>query len=716
MNSRIDRRSFIKGSASLGAGLVIGFHIQPKSVLAQAPAPASYPPNAFVRIGTDSSVTVVSKHTEMGQGIYTGLATILAEELDADWSQVRTEAAPVDAQVYAHLMLGVQGTGGSMSIPNAWMQYRQVGATARAMLVQAAAAAWSVPAAEIGVSKGVLSHASGKRGSFGEFATAAAALPAPQNVPLKNPQDFALIGTRLPKVDTRAKVTGQAMYTIDVQRPGMLTAVVAHAPKFGATLESFDASETLKVPGVVEVVQIPRGVAVLAQNTWAAIRGRQVLVTQWDESAAEQRGTDEIIADFTALLAQPGAAVQDEGDSAAALASAAQTFEATYVFPFLAHACMEPVDCSLEFDGERAVLRSGTQMQSVEQQRVAETLGIPLENVSIETLYAGGGFGRRGNFVPDLEVETASIVKATGGKYPVKLIYTREDDMAAGYYRPLFVHRLRAGLDGDGNITAWENRLAGQSFADGTMFSFLVQNGVDQLAIEGASELPYHVPNMKVDFHMARSGVPTLAWRSVGHTHTAFSKETFLDELLSAAGKDPVEGRLALMQDERGKAVIRAAAEKYGWGKQLPAGRAAGFAYTESFGGRVAQIAEVSQDSAGRIKVEHVTCAVDCGMAINPHIIEAQVESAIMFGMSAALYGDIRMEQGKVVTSNFHNYPVVRMHQAPQIDVVIMPSTVDPTGIGEPATPVIGPAIANAWAKLTGQRVRRLPFEQAELS
>jgi isoquinoline 1-oxidoreductase beta subunit len=712
----IGRRSFLKGSASLGAGLVIGFHIAPKAALAQAPAPGPFPPNAFVRIGTDDTVTVISKHTEMGQGIYTGLATILAEELDADWSQVRTEAAPADVQLYAHLMLGVQGTGGSMSIPNSWLQYRQVGAMARALLVQAAAAAWGVPAAEITVSKGVLSHASGKRGRFGEFATAAAALELPQEVPLKQPQDFTLIGTRLPKVDTRAKATGQAIYTIDVQRPGMLTAVVAHAPKFGATLRSFDATEALKLPGVVEVVEIPRGVAVLARDTWSALRGRQLLQTSWDESAAEQRGTDDIVRDFTALMAQPGAPVQQEGDSAAAIAAAAQVFEATYVFPYLAHACMEPLNCTLEFDGTHAVLRSGTQMQSVEQERVAEVLGIPRENVSVETLFAGGGFGRRANFVPDLEVETASIVKATGGRYPVKLIYTREDDMAAGYYRPLFVHRLRGALDAQGNIVAWENRLAGQSFADGTMFSFLVQNGVDQLAVEGAHELPYHVPNVSVDYHMAKTGVPTLSWRSVGHTHTAFSKEAFVDELLVAAGKDPVEGRLALMQDERAKAVIRAAAEKYGWGKQLPAGRAAGFAYTESFGGRVAQIAEISLDSNGRIKVEQVTCAVDCGLAINPHIIEAQVESAIMFGMSAALYGEIRMEQGKVVTSNFHNYPVVRMHQAPQIDVVIMPSTEDPTGIGEPATPVIGPAIANAYARLTGTRLRKLPFEAADLS
>jgi isoquinoline 1-oxidoreductase beta subunit len=711
-NMKVNRRAFIKGSATVGAGLVIGFHVMPKKAQAQAPAPANYPPNAFVRIAPDNSITIISKHTEMGQGIYTGLATIVAEELDADWSQVRVESAPVNAQLYAHLMLGVQGTGGSMSIPNSWMQYRSVGATARAMLVAAAAEEWGVPADSITVSKSVLSHASGKSATFGDFATAAAALEAPQDVPLKDPSQFTLIGTRVNKVDMLEKVSGKAIYTIDVQRPGMLTAVVAHAPKFGGTLKRFDATEALKVPGVVEVVEIPRGVAVLAQNTWAALRGRQVLVTEWDDSAAENRGSAEIIRDFTALMEQPGAVVQQEGDSAGALAEAATTFEATYVFPFLAHACMEPVNCTIEFDGEKAVLRSGTQMQSVEQQRVAETLGIPLENVSIETLYAGGGFGRRANFVNDMEWETATIIKATGGRYPVKLQYTREDDMGAGFYRPLFVHRLRAGLDANGEIVAWENRLAGQSFVDGTIFSFLVQNGVDSLAVEGAAELPYHVPNVSVDFHMAKTGVPTLAWRSVGHTHTAFSKETFLDELLHAAGKDPVEGRLALMQDERGKAVIRAAAEKYGWGKELPAGRAAGFAYTESFGGRVAQIAEVSVDSAGKIKVEHVTCVVDCGIAVNPHIIEAQVESAIMFGMSAALYGEINIEGGKVQTTNFHNYPVVRMHQAPGIDVVIMPSTLDPTGIGEPATPVIGPAIANAYFKLTGKRVRTLPFEQ----
>ncbi len=712
----LSRRGFIKATATLGAGLVIGFHFVPRGGFAQAPAPApqNYPPNAFVRIAPDNTVTVISKHTEMGQGIYTGLATMIAEELDADWSQMRVESAPVNPALYMHLMLGIQGTGGSMSVPNSWQQYRTVGATARAMLVSAAAQQWGVDASGISVAKGVVSHAASNRSAtFGELAERAATLPAPEGVPLKSPDQFTLIGTRVPKLDARAKATGTATYTIDIRRPGLVNAIVAHAPRIGATVKSYDDTETRALKGVVDVVQISRGVAVIADNTWTAIRGRDLLKVEWDFSQATELGTEAIIRDFTMLTEQPGTPVQVEGDSAGALASADRTIEATYVFPYLAHACMEPLNCTIELTGDKAVLRSGTQMQSVEQQRVAETLGLPLENVTIETVFAGGGFGRRGNFVPDLEVETAEIVKATGGRFPVRLQYTREDDMSAGYYRPLFVHKLRAGLDASGEITAWENRLVGQSFVDGTIFGFLIQNGVDPIAVEGAFELPYAVPNVNIDWHMAKAPVPTLAWRSVGHTHTAFSKETFLDELFVAAGKDPIAGRLALMHDERSKAVLQAAAERFGWGNAASAGRGVGVSFNESFGGRVAQIAEVSTNAEGKIKVERVVCAVDCGQPINPHIIEAQVESAIMFGLSAALYGEIKVENGTVQTTSFHNYPIIRMNQAPKIEVVIMPSTESPTGIGEPATPPIGPAIANAYFNLTGKRIYRLPFEPA---
>lgn len=709
----MDRRDFLKSTA-LGTGLIIGFHIPVKNALAQfGPAPTSWPTNAFVRIAPDSTVTIISKHTEMGQGIYTGLATIVAEELDADWSQVRVESAPANVGLYMHLMLGLQGTGGSMSIPNCWVQYRTVGAAARAMLVTTAATVWDVPEAEISVSRGIISHsASNREAPFGDFAEAAASLPVPEDVTLKTPDQYTLIGTNLPKVDTLEKVTGKATFTIDVQRPDMMTAVVAHAPRFGATLVSFDATEALSIPGVVDVVEIPRGVAVLAKNFHTARRGRDVLVTQWDYSNAEMRSSDQILEDYKALAQQPGTSWEAEGDSAAAMASAAQTIEATYEFPYLSHAPMEPLNCTIEKRGDTYVLRSGTQMPSVDQQRVAEFFGVPLESVEVENLFAGGGFGRRGNIHPDMDVEVASIMKATGERYPVKLQYTREDDMAAGFYRPMNVHKMRVGLDGLGNITAWENRLVGQSLIKGSFLEGMIQDGIDTLSFEGGAHLPYHIPNVSVDIHMAEAGVPVLFWRSVGHTHTQFSKETLIDEVLLAAGKDPVQGRLELMDDERSEAVIRLAAERANWGATVPEGTGRGFAFTEAFGGRVAQIVDVSRDRSGRIQVDKVFCVVDCGLPINPQIIEAQVESAIMYGLSAALYDEIQIEDGIVQTANFHNYPVIRMHQAPVFDVHIMESEVDPSGIGEPATPGIAPAVANAWFQLTGTRIRRLPFER----
>lgn len=709
----MDRRDFLKGTA-IGTGLVIGFHIPARKALAQlgAPGPTSWPTNAFVRIAPDDSITIISKHTEMGQGIYTGLATLVAEELDADWSQVSVEAAPNNLELYIHFMLGMQGTGGSMSIPNAWVQYRTVGAAAKAMLVTAAAAAWNVPESEITTANSTLMHsASGRQATYGEFAEAAGELPVPEGVRLKSPEEYTLIGTSVPKVDSRDKVTGEATFTIDIQRPGMMTAIVAHSPRFGGKLVSFDDTETRKIAGVVDVVEIPRGVAVLAGNFHTAKRGRDVLVTEWDFSEAEMRGSDQIRDDFVALAQQPGLPVEVEGDTASAVASSAQTLEATYEFPFLSHAPMEPLNCTIEKVGDRYILRSGTQNQTVDPQTVADYLGVPLENVSQETVYAGGGFGRRGSFVPDLAVEVASILKATGERYPVKLQYTREDDMAAGWYRPMNIHKMRVALDGLGNISAWENRVVGQSLIAKTPLAFMMQEGVDHLSIEGAGMLPYHIPNINVDTHHSESGVPVTFWRSVGHTHTQFSKETMMDEALIAAGKDPIQGRLELMSDERSMAVIRQVAEISNWNATAPEGIGRGFAFTEAFGGRVAQVAEVTRDSNGRIRVNKVYCVVDCGMPINPHIIEAQVESAVMYGLSAALYDEIRMENGIVETSNFHNYPVIRMDQAPEFDIHIVQSDIDPTGIGEPATPGIAPAVANAWYQLTGVRMRRLPFE-----
>lgn len=708
----IDRRDFLKGITAAGAGLVIGFQALPRNVAAQLfpmQSPKGFPPDAFVRIAPDNTITVISKHTEMGQGVYTGLATILAEELDADWDMVRVESAPVNLELYRHLGFGMQGTGGSSSINNSWEQYRLVGAAARAMLVEAAAKEWQVPATEIRVSKSMLKHASGKQASFGEFADRAAKLPVPEDVKLKNEPDFTLVGTSLHRVDSKSKSTGTAEFTIDVQRPGMLVAVVAHSPRFGGKVKSYDDSRARRVNGVVDVVEIPRGVAVLAANTWIAMQGRDALEVEWDDSEAEMRGSDEIINDYLKLTEKPGAVFEKKGDTKSARAKAAQTFSADYIFPYLAHATMEPMDCTIEMTGDGCLIRSGTQMPSMDRDGVAEILGLAADKVKLQNLFAGGGFGRRGNFVPDLAHETATIIKATGGRYPVKLQYTREDDMRSGFYRPLFVHRMYGALDSDGNISAWENSVVGQSFVEGTSFGMMIQNGIDPIAVEGSAHLPYDIPNVFVDYHMADSGVPTLAWRSVGHTHTAYSKETFLDEILAAAGRDPVEARLAMMHDERARNVLQLAAEKAGWGRK---DIAQGVSYVHSFNTHVAQVAEVSQDSRGRIRVDRIVCAVDCGIAVNPNIVIDQIEGAVGFGLTAALFGEIKIEKGIVKTQNFDTYRLLRMNEMPEVEVHIVKSTENPTGIGEPGVPPAAPAVANAWARLTGERIRRLPFNR----
>ncbi|HKJ72963.1 MAG TPA: xanthine dehydrogenase family protein molybdopterin-binding subunit [Alphaproteobacteria bacterium] len=717
LRSSPDRRSVLKGMSLAGAGLIIGFYVPMKGAQAQFAMrePPSVAPNFFLRIAPDNTLTVISKHTEMGQGIYTGLATLIAEEMDADWSQVRVESAPVNVKIYVHLMLGMQGTGGSSSIPNSWDQYRMVGANARHMLIAAVAEKWKVPADEITVSKGVIMHkASGKKGSFGEFAEAAAKMPVPKEVRLKDPNEYKLIGTHLTKVDSVAKSHGTATYTIDTYRADALTAVVARSPRFGGRVKSFAAAEARKVKGVVDVVEIPKGVAVLATGMYPAMKGREALTVEWDDSKAEMRGTEEIIADFTAMARKPGAQVEKKGDSAKAIDGASKKFEATFVFPYLAHACMEPLDYIIErgSDGKYHV-HAGTQMQSVEQGRIAEALGVKPDDVTIKTLLAGGGFGRRGNFVADLDVDSAMILKASGEKHPIKLAYTREDDTTAGYYRPLFVHKMRGGIDEKGNIVGWENTLVGQSFVKGTFLGMMVQHGVDPLAVEGAHEMPYEFPNVSVDYHMAEAGVPTLAWRSVGNTHTAYSREMWLDEMLYAGGRDPVQARLDMMKDERGKAVIELAAEKAGWGRVLPEGRAFGMAYVMSFSTRVCEIVEVSLKKDGTPKVERVVAAVDCGQVVNPDIVKAQVDGAVGFGLTAALYGDIKMEKGVVLTKNFDTYKLLRIEDMPKVEVYIMPSHERPSGIGEPGVPPIAPAVGNALFRLTGKRVYRLPMIKA---
>ncbi len=712
------RRRFLQGAA----GLTLAIYLPAATAAGESrktASAASFAPNAFLRIAEDNSVTVISKHLEMGQGTYTGLATIVAEELDADWAQVRIESAPADAKRYNNLFWGpAQGTGGSTAMANSWEQLRKAGASARAMLVAAATQQWNVPAAEIVVANGVLMHkASGRKANFGQFARAAAEQTTPAEVKLKDPKDFKLIGKHIPRKDSIAKTTGKAVFTQDIHLPGMLTAVVAHPPRFGAKVKSFDPAKARAVKGVVDVVQIPTGVAVLAKDTWSAKKGRDALSVEWDESTAFKLGSDQILDKYRELAKSPGAVASRTGDADKALSTAARTLEASYDFPYLAHAAMEPMNCVIQLGKDGCDVWNGEQMQTVDQMVLAKLLGLAPEKVRINTLYAGGSFGRRAGKDSDYVLEAAHIVKAIDGRAPVKLVWLREDDMRAGYYRPMFHHRLWAGLDEQGKLVGWRHRLVGQSILAGSPFAMMVKDGIDAVSVEGAANLPYAIPNLLVDLHTpADIGVPVLWWRSVGSTHTAFSTECFIDELAQATGKDPVAWRLSMLDKHpRHTAVLKLAADKAGWGTSLSAGKAGerrgrGVAVHESFKSYVAQVAEVTVKDDGSYRVDRVVCAVDCGVAINPDIVRAQVEGAIGFALSAVTAGAITLTEGKVDQSNFHDYQPLRIADMPRIEVHIVPSAANPTGIGEPGVPPLAPAVANALAAATGKRVRKLPI------
>ncbi len=729
----LSRRRFVQGTA---AGLTLGFSL-PAALAAGAPktiassagtasAGATFEPNAFVRIGSDDTVTVISKHLEMGQGTYTGLATILADELDADWATVRVEGAPADAKRYNNLLWGpAQGTGGSTAMANSWEQMRKAGATARAMLVAAAARRWQVPPEQIQVRQGVVSHpASGRKARLGQLAQAAAAEAVPSHVRLKDPKDFTLIGKVAPRKDSDEKVNGKARFTQDVHLPGMLVAVVAHPPRFGATVKSFDAGRAKAVKGVVDVVQIPQGVAVLARDTWSAKKGRDALSVTWDESAAFNLGSEEILARYRELAKQPGAVARSEGQVESALAQAAKVLTAEFDFPYLAHAAMEPMNCVVQFDGQQCEVWNGEQMHTGDQYALAGLFGIAPEKVIIHMLYAGGSFGRRASKSADYVLEAAQIVKATGGRAPVKMVWLREDDMRAAYYRPLNHHRLEAALDAQGRLVAWRHRLVGQSIMKGSaMEPAMVKNGIDATSVEGASSLPYAIPNLQVELHTPEDiPVPVLWWRSVGSTHTAYSTEVFLDQVAKAAGKDPVALRLELLgAHPRHAGVLKLAAEKAGWGQPLAPGKAGerrgrGVAVHESFRSYVAQVVEVTVAKDGSLKVDRVVCAVDCGVAINPDNVRSQVEGGIGFALSAALYGEITLKEGRVEQGNFDQYPILRINEMPKVETYIVPSAEAPTGMGEPPVPPLAPALANAIAAATGKWLTRLPLRTGELA
>lgn len=722
------RRDFLKTSAAAAAGFTLGF-ILPTAAWGQATgrakaadiagsATGGWQPNAFVRVNTDDTVTVIVKHLEMGQGTFTGLPTIVAEEMDASWGQMRAEPAPADATKYANTLMGpIQGTGGSTAVANSFEQLRKAGATARAMMVAAAAEKWKVPPESITVKQGIVSHASGKKATFGELASAAARQPVPTEVKLKDPKDFVLIGKDLPRKDSKLKSNGTAKFTQDVQFPGLLTAVVKHAPRFGATVAKIDADAAKQVPGVRYIVEVPNGVAVVATTYWQAKKARDLLKIDWDETNAFKGSSAGIMADYKKLAMTPGMVARNDGDAAKTLEGATKTLEASYEFPYLSHSPMEPMNCVVSLGADTCEVWNGEQFHTVDQGAVAEVVGLKPEQVKINQMFAGGSFGRRANPASDYVREAAYIAKAIKGAAPVKLVWTREDDMQGGYYRPMYLHTIKASLAPDGTVSAWQQRIVGQSILAGTPFEkFMVKDGIDQTSVEGASTLPYTVPNLRVELHSPKLGVPVLWWRSVGSTHTAFSTETFIDELATTAGKDPVAFRQALLTGHpRHIGVLTLAADRAGWSKPLAPGKAGekrgrGVAVHESFNTFVAQVVEVTVKPDNSFSVDRVVCAVDCGIAISPDVIRAQMEGGIGYGLSAALYGAITLKDGVVEQSNFHQYLPLRMQEMPPVEVHIVSSTEKPTGVGEPGTPVVAPALANAIAAATGKRLHNMPL------
>ena len=711
-DTKLSRRTLLKA----GAGLVIGAYVARADKLFAQNAAAqkiNIAPNTFLIIGADNTVTVLCKGFEMGQGPLTGMATLVAEELDADWSQMRASHAPSNPVLYKNLAFGMQGTGGSTAIANSFIQMRQVGAAAREMLVAAAAEAWQVPAGEISVDKGVIKHGSDKEGRFGEFAAKAMTMPVPADPKLKDPANFKLIGKEgvVKRLDSVEKSNGKAVFGLDINEPDMLTVVVARSPKFGGKVKSFDATAAKAVAGVVDVKQVPTGVAVYAKGFWAAKTGREALKITWDDSKAEKRGSAELLQQFRALSKTQGKLVKAEGKFEESMAKGGRVVEAEYVFPYLAHAAMEPLNAYLKWDGDSAYARYGCQFPTPDHQAISKVLGLPIEKVKIDVTLAGGSFGRRAQQTTHQAVELAEVAKAIGPGKGVKLVWTREDDMRGGYYRPYAIHRMRGAVR-DGKIEAWSDTIVSQSIMKGSIFeAIMFKDGLDPTSYEGSNEIPYEVANFRCDMHQVDVGVPVLWWRSVGHTHTGYVVEAFVDELLEAAGKDPVEGRLELLgKKPRHAGVLKAVADLADWKNyKVPEGRARGVAVVESFKTFVAQVVELSMTEEGP-KVHKVWCAVDCGVAVNPDIIRAQMEGGIGFGLGHILYAEQTLDAGAPVSGNFDTYRSLRINEMPEVEVVIVKSTEKPSGVGEPGVPPLGPAVANAMAKLGVGRPRQLPI------
>jgi len=708
INISLSRRDFLKNTAVIGGGLVLGFSLSNSSCDA---ASATFVPNAFIRIGTDDTVTIIVNHSEMGQGVYTSLPMLINEELQADWSKIKIESAPVDP-AYNHTEWGIQGTGGSTSVRTEWQRLRKVGAAARIMLIEAAADTWKVNPATCRAEKGYVVHDKTKwKLYYGQLAEKAAQMKPPLNVPLKAEKDYKIIGKSMKRLDTPEKINGKAIFGIDVRIPGMLTAVVTHPPVFGGKVKSYNDEKAKSVPGVKAVVQIESGVAVVAEGFWPAKVGTDALEIVWDEGALANLSTEEMQKQYAALAKKQGAVARKEGISPyEIMEKAAKQIMAEYEVPYLAHATMEPLNCLVDLRDDSCEIWTGTQFQTADRNAAARIAGLKPEQVKLNTTLLGGGFGRRANPHSDFVVEAVHVAKAV--KKPVKVIWTRENDIRGGYYRPMWFDRISAGLDKKGNLIAWHHTIVGQSIIEGTPFEqSLMIHGFDETSVEGANDIPYEIPNILVDLHSPKIGIPVQWWRSVGHSHTAFVVESFIDEVAHTAGKNPYEFRRKLLtKQKRHLGVLDLAAQKANWGKQLPQGHGLGIAVHKSFGSYIAQVAEASVNQAGEIHIHKVVCAIDCGKVVNPDTIKAQMESGIVFGLSAALHGAITFKDGRVEQSNFDDYPILRINEMPKVEVYIVPSHEPPGGVGEPGVPPIAPAVANAVFAAAGIRLRKLPM------
>lgn len=710
----LTRRQFLKVSALIGGGMAIGAYLPARAqripddirstdVNTQKP----FEPNAWIRITPDNVVNLIVDKSEMGQGVMTALPMLLAEELEVELDAVKTVPAPAGKE-YKNPALGMQATGGSTSVASSWRQLREAGAVARTLLITAAATQWNVPIEACRAQAGRVVHgASGRQASYGELATRAAELPVPENVALKEPRDYRLIGKPQRRLDTPSKVDGSAEFGIDVRVPDMLIATIAQAPRFGDRLARYDAVKAKAVPGVLAVLKIDDALVAVARDYWSASKALKAANPQWRAGKHAKVSSASIDARYKKAAQRQGVSAAKRGDAKRALAAAARKIDAEYRLPFAAHATMEPMNCTAHVRPDGCDVWVPTQSQTGVQMTAAQITGLPPEKIQVHTTLLGCGFGRR--FEQDFVAQAIKISKAV--KKPVKLVWSREEDMTHDFYRPAVYNRLHAALDDEGRPLAWTHRIVSSSIMARSLPQ-MVKNGLDPSSVEGAAELPYAIPNLSVDYVREETGIPVGFWRSVGNSHTAFVVESFLDELAAAAKQDPVAYRRALLPaNARQRAVLDLAADKADWGTPLPPGRARGVAVHKSFGSYVAQIAEVSLQG-DKVRVHRVVCAADCGTVVNPNIVVQQMEGAIVYGLSAALYGPVTVARGGIEQRNFDTYPVLRINECPDIEVHLLPSGEEPAGVGEPGVPPIAPALANALFALTGQRIRQLPIDQ----